>query len=190
MNNRLKELMELNEAVDTVCKACDTENDKRRTIIAESYEEKWNKMWDDIERDILPVVEKMGRIQFEYEYHYTRPLGNVFALDTHKIKFYGIEVYFDHQDGKHHAISRTMKRYNPDRPCYRESDIKSYGFYHLYNAGDISQRRIKGLLDDWNRLYPIILDDLAKRMEEQIKKKLSDKEKETKELMKECGEEV
>lgn len=194
MNERLRELMELSRAVDTLCAACDKENDKRKTVIMESYEEKWNKMWDDIENDVLPVVEEYIKNEMFlrnhfpglcYDYHYIRPTGDYYALDSHQIKFYyPSSVFIDYTDGKHCRIKREI-----ESRFHNNSEITAHGF-ELYNMGDNSQRRVEGLLDDWDRLYEVIMKDLADRMEKQIKERLKAKEKEVKELMREAGEKI
>lgn len=180
MDKRLQELMELNDAVDIVCANCDKENAKRRAIIQENYEDKWNGMWDDIKRDIFPVVEKLNlsTISLDYTYKYIRT-AHYCANDFHSIKFVKLgnnvtgtpAVYLDY-DGGHSEISKDS---------FREWFLCTP---HQKKA------RVMGLLDDWDRLYDTILDDLAKKMEEQIKKKLKDKEEETRELMIKCNEEV
>lgn len=167
MDKRLQELMELDEAVDIICAACDKENDRRREKIAEDYDDKWNGMWDDIERDILPVREKIDISCLSYEY---APTTDLLGIHTCELKFYkNNRVYFDYCGG-HERIERKSF------PC-------------LYNnlSGD-RQERVKKLLDRWEFLYDEILNNFADLLEKQIKQKIKDKELETYELIRKAGE--
>ena len=175
MTDKLKELMELNKAVDVLCAEVDKENEIRKSKIRDNTRELWLEMWDDIERDIIPVVKSFGgnkrNIYIEATYPFYK--GWTIRPELHSIRFYADgKVYLDYTNG-HTAINR-----------YGYSD-----FVANFREWD-AEERAEILVKYWKeKTYPMIIKELEKWAEKIVKDKIREKEMETKDLMRRLGEE-
>lgn len=174
MTDKLKELMELNKAVDVLCAEVDKENEIRKNKIRDNTRELWNEMWDDIERDIIPVVKtfdknRVSRIEGIYPFY----KGWTIRPELHSIKFYTDgKVYLDHTNG-HTEIHRYG--YSDFVVNFREQD---------------AEERAEILVKYWKeKTYPMIIKELEKWAEKIVKDKIREKEMETQDLMRRLGEE-
>ena len=174
MTDKLKELMELNKAVDVLCAEVDKENEIRKTKIRDNTRELWYEMWDDIERDIIPVVKtfdknRVSRIEGIYPFY----KGWTIRPELHSIKFYTDgKVYLDHTNG--HAEIRRYS-YSDFVENFRDQD---------------AEERVEVLVKYWKeKTYPMIIEELEKWAEKIVKDKIKEKEMETKDLMRRLGEE-
>ena len=158
MTSKLKELMELNNAVDVIIKQVDKEDAVKDEKIKANMRERWNKMWDDLD-DILPAVEILRqKCTFAYSdqigYEYGYPYGWK-ATGANRIYFilstYSTRVYMDKSGGweetDRDCFDHWMRAY---RPCVEE------------------------LLKNWDRVYKEMVNDIERRVAENIRKKIKD----------------
>lgn len=167
MTDKLKELMELNKAVDVLCAAVDKENNVRREKIQGNIEELWNDMWDDIEKDILPVIKTFDKNRVNYiEGLYPFYKGWKIRQEMHSITFYtNGTVYLDYTGGR--------------IPIHRDG----YWNYVLTFREQDAEKRAEILVTHWKeKTYPMIIKELEKWAEKIIKDKIKEKEKETTDL--------
>ena len=167
MTEKLKELMELSNAVDVICKSVAKDNAEKQKLIDIRLEDKWNKMWEDIV-SILPALEVLrpknhyvhiGKYEYGYPYGWNAMGANgiTFIIDTHN----PIAVYMDKSGGweqmgnEKSDFDYWMRHY---KPC------------------------IEMLLNEWPDMFPKIQADLERRIAENIKNRIKTCEQETKKL--------
>ena len=176
MNNKLRELMELSDAVDVICKSVDEEYAEKQERYKTTLSQLWNIMWDELD-EFKTVVKSMhfnngdrlGKYTFGYPYGYNALTG---------------------QDGLTFIIGQKNS-------VLVYCDFGgSWGPIHRWNFADVYRRHpdtVEALLGNWRKcmnVYEQIEKDLEKQFSERIKKKAMDHKKKLEEIDKKLMEQA
>lgn len=174
MNNKLKELMELSNSVDVICREVEKANEEKKVVVKQKLKDRWNAMIDDIQ-SFYPVIKSLGRkgchrigkYDFGYPYGYKAigPDGVTFIYN----EGYPVKTYIDHGGGWNSVERRDFDQWYSKYPKTVETLLENWrgGYYNVYSQ---------------------IEKDLEKRLSESIKKRANECRKQTEELDKKLAE--
>ena len=155
MNKKIEELMALNNAVDVICNQVNKDNTEKRIQIKENYKERWQRMWDDLDKCIKVIdsigyddCQHIGKYEFGYPRGWIATGASGITFITNRDK--DTMVYMDNTTGWDQIVRNDF-----DFP---------YSKYKVY---------VEMLLDKWDKLYGKILEDLEERLTKEIKKKIA-----------------
>lgn len=165
MNNKLKELMELSNAVDVIIKQADEGNAAKEEKLKYKMLDRWNAMWDDMD-DILPAVE-MLRPQKHYKHIGKYNYGYPYGWDA--LRTYGITFV---------VVANTRTKIMMD--CVGGwGEITRDSFDELMRC---HRPCIEMLLEKWDGVYENMTKDIEMRIADNIKKKIKDCKERTEEI--------
>ena len=168
MNDRLRELVELSEAVDVICKEVKKSNEEKKLILKGNLEVRWNQMWEDL-NDLLiacqnlkyPGCHHLKKVSFGYPYGYN-------ALHD-----WGVTLIYN--------SGFCPKVMIDNREGWREATWKGdrYGFSYWYRC---EPKVLEMLLDNWPRVYSELENTVAEELAKSIRDQAEAARKETEEL--------